>query len=71
MDVYNAYVNADVEEPIYMQQPPRYIEQSDQHVLKPKKARECFGWATFPITDNNFLLVNVCEIGRITFVHWH
>ena len=38
MDVYNAYVNADLEEPIYVQQPPRYIEQSNQHVLKLKKA---------------------------------
>ena len=38
MDVYNAYINADLEEPIYMQQPLGYIEQSDQHVLKLKKA---------------------------------
>ena len=38
MDVYNAYVNADLEEPIYMCQPPGYIVQSDQHVLKLKKA---------------------------------
>ena len=38
MDVYNAYVNADLEEPIYMQQPPGYIEENDQHVLKLKKA---------------------------------
>ena len=38
MDVYNAYVNADLEEPIYIQQPPGYIQQSDQHVLKLKKA---------------------------------
>ena len=38
MDVYNAYVNADLEEPLYMQQPPSYIVQSDQHVLKLKKA---------------------------------
>ena len=38
MDVYNAYVNADLEEPIYMQQPPGYIQQSNQHVLKLKKA---------------------------------
>jgi hypothetical protein len=33
--------------------------------------RECFGWATFPITDDSFLLVNICEIGRITLIHWH
>ena len=38
MDSYNAYVNADLEEPIYMCQPPRYVVQSDQHVLKLKKA---------------------------------
>ena len=38
MDLYNAYVNADLEEPIYMQQPPGYIQQSNQHVLKLKKA---------------------------------
>ena len=38
MDVYNAYVNADLEEPIFMRQPPGYIQQSDQHVLKLKKA---------------------------------
>ena len=38
MDIYNAYMNADLEEPIYMQQPPGYIETSDQHVLKLKKA---------------------------------
>ena len=38
MDIYNAHVNADLEEPIYMQQPPEYIEQSDQHILKLKKA---------------------------------
>ena len=38
MDVYNAYVNADLEEPIYMQQSPGYIEQHDQHALKMKKA---------------------------------
>ena len=38
MVVYNAYVNADLEEPIYMRQPPGYIQQSDQHVLKLKKA---------------------------------
>ena len=33
--------------------------------------REFFSWATFPITDDSFLLVNVCEIGRITLVHWY
>ena len=38
MEVYNAYVNADLEEPIYMQQPPEYIKQNNQHVLKLKKA---------------------------------
>ena len=38
IDVYNPYVNADLEEPIYMQQPPGYIQQSNQHVLKLKKA---------------------------------
>ena len=38
MECYNAYVNADLEEPIYMRQPPGYIEQSDQHILKLKKA---------------------------------
>ena len=38
MDVYNAYVNADIEEPIYMRQPLGYIKQSNQHVLKLKKA---------------------------------
>ena len=38
MDIYNAYVNADLEEPLYMGQPPGYIVQSDQHVLKLKKA---------------------------------
>ena len=38
MDVYNAYVNADLEEPIYMQQPQGYIQESDQHVLKLNKA---------------------------------
>ena len=37
MDIYNAYVNADLEEPLYMQQPPGYIVQSDQHVLKLQK----------------------------------
>ena len=37
MDIYNAYVNADFEEPIYMRQPLGYIQQSDQHVLKLKK----------------------------------
>ena len=40
MDVYNAYVNADLEELIYMQQPPGYIQQSDQHVLKLKKVTQ-------------------------------
>ena len=38
MDIYNAYVNADLEELIYMRQPLGYIQQSDQHVLKLKKA---------------------------------
>ena len=38
MDVYNAYVNADLDEPLYMRQPPGYIVHSDQHVLKLKKA---------------------------------
>ena len=38
MDVYNAYVNADLEDPLYMRQPPIYIVQSDQHVLKLKKS---------------------------------
>ena len=38
MDVYNAYVNADLEEPIYMRQPQGYIKVSDQHVLKLNKA---------------------------------
>ena len=37
MDIYNTYVNADLEELIYVQQPPGYIQQSDQHVLKLKK----------------------------------
>ena len=38
MDVYNAYINADLEEPIYMRQPQGYIQESDQHVLKLNKA---------------------------------
>ena len=38
MDVYNAHVNADLDEPLYMRQPPGYIIQSNQHVLKLKKA---------------------------------
>ena len=38
MDIYNAYVNADLEEPIYMRQPQGYIQESDQHVLKLNKA---------------------------------
>ena len=38
IDVYNAYVNADLEEPRYMWQPPGYIEENDQHILKLKKA---------------------------------
>ena len=37
MDVYNVYVIADLEEHIYIRQPLRYIEKSDQHVLKLKK----------------------------------
>ena len=50
MDVYNAYVNADLDEPLYMQQPPGYIVQSDQHVLKLKKAMyrlKQSGWAWY------------------------
>ena len=35
MHVYNAYVNADLDEPIYMRQPQGYTQVSDQHVLKP------------------------------------
>ena len=38
MDAYNAYVNADLEEPLYMRQPPGYIVHSNQHILKLKKA---------------------------------
>ena len=38
MDIYNAYVNANLDEPLYIGQPPGYIVQSDQHVLKLKKA---------------------------------
>ena len=38
MDIYNAYVNADSEEPIYMRQPQGYIQVNDQHVLKLNKA---------------------------------
>ena len=38
MDIYNAYVNADLDEPIYMRQPQGYIQVSDQHVLKLNKA---------------------------------
>ena len=40
MDVYNAYVNADLEEPLYMWQPLGYIVQSDQHVLKLLKLKK-------------------------------
>ena len=38
MDVYNAYVNADLDESIYMRQPQGYIQISDQHILKLNKA---------------------------------
>ena len=38
MDVYNAYVNADLDKTIYMQQPQGYIQVSNQHVLKLNKA---------------------------------
>ena len=38
MDVDNAYVNANLNEPIYMKQPQGYIEKSEEHVLKLKKA---------------------------------
>ena len=38
MDVYNADVNADLDEPIYMRQPQGYIQVSDQHILKLNKA---------------------------------
>ena len=37
MDVYNLYMNADLEELMYMRQPLGYIEKSSQHVLKLKK----------------------------------
>ena len=37
MGVNYAYVNADLEESIYMKQPQGYIDQSDQNVLKLKK----------------------------------
>ena len=50
MDIYNAYVNADLEEPIYMWQPQRYIQESDQHVLKLNKAMyglKQSGWAWY------------------------
>ena len=38
MDIYNSYVNADLEEPIYMRELQGYIQVSDQHVLKLNKA---------------------------------
>ena len=38
MDVNNPYMNADLDERIYMRQPLRYIQQGDQYILKLKKA---------------------------------
>ena len=38
MDVYNAYMNADLEEIIYMRQSLGYIQKYDQYILKLKKA---------------------------------
>ena len=50
MDVYNAYVNADLEEAIYMRQPPEYIKKGNQYILKLKKAMyrlKRLGWAWY------------------------
>ena len=38
MDVNNVYVNADLDETIYMRQPLGYIQQGNQYILKLKKA---------------------------------
>ena len=52
MDINNAYVNANLEEPVYMKQPQGYIDQSEHHVLKLKKAMyklKQSGWAWYNV----------------------